>query len=60
MDRFLQELREQGCPGVHLAVSTNNPGAIQFYLALGFTVIQEELGTMFMGRRTKRTKNYSC
>lgn len=51
MKRFLQQLCEQGCPGVHLAVSTENLGAIRFYQELGFDVLQEAPGAQFMGRR---------
>lgn len=39
---FLDYLRTQACPGVHVDVARNNPGAIAFYEALGLTTVLHE------------------
>ena len=44
-----QALREAGVPGVHLGVSTANPGAIAFYRRLGFTPLEEAPDTVVFG-----------
>ncbi len=49
MQTFLDALREAGVPGVHLGVSTANPGAIAFYRRLGFTPLEEAPDTVVFG-----------
>ena len=44
-------LRAQGVPGVHAAVSVENPGALAFYPRVGFTRIGSDSRTMVFGRR---------
>lgn len=39
---FLDYLHARGCPGAHVDVARNNPGAIAFYQALGFTTVLHE------------------
>lgn len=49
VDRFTNELRARGVPGLFLGVSAQNAGAVGFYRHLGMTVLQEEPGTLVMG-----------
>lgn len=39
---FLDYLHAQACPGAHVDVARNNPGAIAFYQALGLTTVLDE------------------
>jgi ribosomal protein S18 acetylase RimI-like enzyme len=39
MARFLDELRDRGVPGVHLATNNGNANAVRFYQRLGFTQV---------------------
>jgi len=49
IERLLGALDEVGSPGVHLGVSTGNPRAVGFYRHLGFTELQMDGDTLFLG-----------
>ncbi|MBE2212416.1 MAG: GNAT family N-acetyltransferase, partial [Opitutaceae bacterium] len=51
MDAFLGALRVRGVPGVHLGVSTANPGAIAFYERLGFACLETHPDWRAYGKR---------
>ena len=41
IETLADALRERGVPGLHLGVSTENPGAIAFYHRVGFVTLEE-------------------
>lgn len=49
MKTFLGKLADMGCPGIHLAVGSENTKAIRFYHSLGFSNLEEVPGALFMG-----------
>lgn len=49
IERLVEELRERRVPGVHLGVSTRNPGALAFYERLGFARLRAEEGSLTLG-----------
>jgi ribosomal protein S18 acetylase RimI-like enzyme len=51
MSRFLETLRERGCPGVHLVVSAANARGIAFYEKVGFHLLDILPGCRAYGRR---------
>ena len=55
IEHFLDALRTEGVPAVHLGVSENNPGAIAFYERLGFHLIGTYPGWRAYGMRLART-----
>lgn len=46
---FLDQLKTQGIPGFHLGVGTTNTKAQAFYAKLGFRVIRETPGALYLG-----------
>jgi ribosomal protein S18 acetylase RimI-like enzyme len=42
-------LRERGVRGLHLGVSSQNPGAITFYRRVGFTTVEERPWGLVLG-----------
>ena len=54
----IDALRSKGSPGVHLGVSTRNPGAQAFYQRLGFTEVSrtgtQDDGCIYMAREFNR------
>lgn len=46
---FLDQLKAQGIPGFHLGVGTTNTKAQAFYAKLGFRVIRETPGALYLG-----------
>lgn len=48
---LLAELRTRGVPGLHLAASDRNTGALAFYDRLGFTRLQSHPGVQAFGMR---------
>ena len=51
IETFLQHLRHQSVPGVHLGVSRQNPNAIGFYKKIGFHVIGEFPTFFYLGMK---------
>lgn len=49
VERFAEELRARGVPGLFLGVDAQNVGAVAFYRHLGMAVLEEEPGTLVMG-----------
>jgi ribosomal protein S18 acetylase RimI-like enzyme len=49
MDTFISRLSSKGCPGVHLAVGSENRKAIGFYRKLGYAELMEVPGALFLG-----------
>jgi len=49
MEKLFTELEKQGAPGLHLGVSSSNPGAVGFYKKFGFTTLEEESWGFTMG-----------
>lgn len=50
MERFLESLRADGVPAVHLNVAAANTGARAFYGRLGFVELRVEAGSAYLGR----------
>ena len=51
IDALLAALQEQGVPGVHLAASADNAGAVAFYPRVGFSELPSDPGSRAFGRR---------
>ena len=53
MERYVDELRARGVPGVHLGASSDNTNAVAFYRHLGWTELAtpDDPGTVFFGLR---------
>ncbi|MDR0502904.1 MAG: GNAT family N-acetyltransferase [Treponema sp.] len=49
MEKLFTELEKQRVPGLHLGVSSSNPGAVGFYKKFGFSVLEEESWGYTMG-----------
>jgi ribosomal protein S18 acetylase RimI-like enzyme len=49
IEALVVALRERGVPGVHLAASADNAGAIAFYPRVGFTAIPSHRGVQAFG-----------
>lgn len=54
LEQFFAELRARGVPGVHVGVSSDNPGAIGFYEHIGMSVLARGAGGQAMGMRLRR------
>lgn len=50
LERLFFALRSRRVEGIHLGVSTTNPGAIAFYRKCGFTVLETESWGLVMGK----------
>lgn len=50
METFLDALRSEGVPGVHLGVGLDNAGAIAFYPRLGFQKLPSGPGALWFGQ----------
>jgi ribosomal protein S18 acetylase RimI-like enzyme len=48
---LFEELEHRGCPGVHLLVGMDNPGAIAFYQKQGLETIVEAPWALTLGKR---------
>ncbi|MDR1894433.1 MAG: GNAT family N-acetyltransferase, partial [Spirochaetales bacterium] len=51
IETLLGELRNRGCPGIHLEVSADNTAAIAFYTKMGFSVLRTAPQGLVMGKR---------
>jgi ribosomal protein S18 acetylase RimI-like enzyme len=51
MDALFSALNRGGVSGVHLGVARSNTGAVFFYTALGFSLLDETPDTFFMGKK---------
>ena len=48
IDRFTEQLRAKGSPGLHLSVGVRNTKAIAFYKQVGFSTLKRESGAVVM------------
>lgn len=51
IERLIAELTARGCPGMHLGVGRANTRAIGFYSHLGFTELDADERTIWLGMR---------
>jgi ribosomal protein S18 acetylase RimI-like enzyme len=49
-EKLFDELKQQGVPGLHLGVSSENKGAVAFYQKLGFSVLKEHDWGLTLGK----------
>lgn len=49
METLFKHLKSCGCPGLHLGVSRENPGAVGFYSKIGFSILKESESSFVMG-----------
>ncbi|MDR2923682.1 MAG: GNAT family N-acetyltransferase [Treponema sp.] len=50
IDSLFSELVQKGVHGLHLGVSSSNPGAVAFYRKMGFSVLEEQDWGFTMGK----------
>jgi GNAT superfamily N-acetyltransferase len=51
LNTLFAQLQQRGCPGLHLGVSKENPGAMAFYQKMGFTQLDENKYGFTLGKK---------